>query len=41
MDISIIGVPIFYGADKQGPEFGPAKRAGRSSIETLPFGVSR
>lgn len=25
MDISIIGVPIFYGADRRGPEYGPAK----------------
>lgn len=25
MDINIIGVPIYYGADKRGPEFGPEK----------------
>jgi arginase len=25
MDINIIGVPIFYGADKRGPEHGPQK----------------
>lgn len=25
MDVAIIGVPIFYGADKHGPEYGPDK----------------
>jgi arginase len=25
MNINIIGVPVFYGADRKGPEFGPAK----------------
>ncbi|SDK82120.1 arginase [Natronincola ferrireducens] len=25
MDINIIGVPIYYGADKRGPEYGPEK----------------
>ncbi len=25
MDINIIGVPIYYGADKKGPEYGPDK----------------
>lgn len=35
MDISIIGVPIFYGADKKGPEFGPAKLREKNIVEVI------
>lgn len=35
MDISIIGVPIFYGADKQGPQFGPAKLREKNIVEVI------
>jgi arginase len=35
MDISIIGVPIFYGADKRGPEFGPAKLREKNIVEVI------
>jgi arginase len=35
MDISIIGVPIFYGADKHGPEFGPAKLREKNVVEAI------
>lgn len=35
MDISIIGVPIFYGADKKGPEFGPKKLRDKNIVEII------
>lgn len=35
MDISIIGVPIFYGADKKGPEFGPAKLREKNIVDVI------
>ncbi|MDP4179108.1 MAG: arginase [Bacillota bacterium] len=35
MDINIIGVPIFYGADKRGPEFGPAKLREKKIVEVI------
>lgn len=35
MDISIIGVPIFYGADRKGPEFGPAKLREKKIVEVI------
>ena len=35
MDISIIGVPIFYGADKRGPEQGPAKLREKNIVEVI------
>jgi len=35
MDISIIGVPIFYGADKRGPEYGPAKLREKNIVEVI------
>ena len=35
MDISIIGVPIFYGADKRGPEQGPSKLREKNVVEVI------
>ncbi|MFL0267553.1 arginase [Candidatus Clostridium radicumherbarum] len=35
MDISIIGVPIFYGADKRGPEYGPKKLRDKNIVEVI------
>ncbi|MCM8711431.1 arginase [Clostridium sp. SYSU_GA19001] len=35
MDISIIGVPIFYGADKKGPEYGPSKLREKKIVEVI------
>jgi arginase len=35
MDISIIGVPIFYGADKRGPELGPAKLREKNVVSVI------
>lgn len=35
MDINIIGVPIFYGADKRGPEFGPAKLREKNLVSVI------
>jgi arginase len=35
MDISIIGVPIFYGADKRGPEYGPKKLREKNIVEVI------
>ena len=35
MRINIIGVPIFYGADKKGPEFGPKKLREKRILEIL------
>lgn len=35
MDISIIGVPIFYGADKRGPEYGPKKLRDKNIVEII------
>ncbi len=35
MDISIIGVPIFYGADKRGPEYGPDKLREKKVVEII------
>ncbi|QZY55652.1 arginase [Crassaminicella profunda] len=35
MDINLIGVPIFYGADKRGPEFGPAKLREKHIVSVL------
>jgi arginase len=35
MDISIIGVPIFYGADKLGPEHGPDKLREKKVVEVI------
>lgn len=35
MDISIIGVPIFYGADKRGPEYGPAKLREKKIVDVI------
>lgn len=35
MDISIIGVPIFYGADKRGPELGPAKLREKNVVDII------
>lgn len=35
MDISIIGVPIFYGADKRGPEYGPDKLREKKVVEVI------
>lgn len=35
MDVSIIGVPIFYGADKRGPEYGPDKLREKNIVEVI------
>jgi len=35
MDISIIGVPIFYGADKRGPEYGPKKLRDKNIVKVI------
>ncbi|WZL72201.1 arginase [Clostridiaceae bacterium 35-E11] len=35
MDINLIGVPVFYGADKRGPEHAPAKLRDKHIISTL------
>ncbi|MFT9495798.1 arginase [Anaerosolibacter sp.] len=35
MDINLIGVPIFYGADKKGPEHAPAKLRDKNIISIL------
>lgn len=35
MDINIIGVPIFYGADKRGPERGPAKLREKEIVSVI------
>ncbi len=35
MDINIIGVPIFYGADKKGPEYGPEKLREKKIAEII------
>lgn len=35
MDINVIGVPIFYGADKKGPEHAPDKLREKNIIEIL------
>lgn len=35
MDISIIGVPIFYGADRRGPEYGPDKLREKNVVEVI------
>jgi arginase len=35
MDISIIGVPIYYGADKRGPEYGPRKLREKNIVEVI------
>lgn len=35
MDINVIGVPIFYGADKRGPEYAPAKLRDKNLIPVL------
>jgi arginase len=35
MDISIIGVPIYYGADKRGPELGPAKLREKNIVDII------
>jgi arginase len=35
MDISIIGVPIFYGADRKGPEYGPDKLREKDVVEVI------
>jgi arginase len=35
MDINIIGVPIFYGADKRGPEYGPDKLREKKVVEVI------
>lgn len=35
MDINIIGVPIFYGADKRGPELGPAKLREKNIVNVI------
>jgi arginase len=35
MKINMIGVPIFYGADKRGPEYGPAKLREKKVVEVL------
>lgn len=35
MDINLIGVPIFYGADKRGPEYAPAKLRDKNIVSVL------
>lgn len=35
MDVSIIGVPIFYGADRRGPEYGPDKLREKKIVEVI------
>lgn len=35
MDINIIGVPIFYGADKKGPDYGPDKLREKNIVEVI------
>lgn len=35
MDINIIGVPIYYGADKRGPEYGPQKLRDKNIVKVL------
>lgn len=35
MNISVIGVPIYYGADRRGPEYGPDKLRDKKLIEAL------
>ncbi|SKA73298.1 arginase [Clostridium sp. USBA 49] len=35
MDVAIIGVPIFYGADKHGPEYGPDKLREKKVVEII------
>lgn len=35
MDINIIGVPIYYGADKRGPEYGPDKLREKNVLNIL------
>lgn len=35
MDINIIGVPMFYGADKRGPEYGPEKLREKKVLSIL------
>lgn len=35
MDINIIGVPIYYGADKRGGEYGPEKLRQKELLKTL------
>jgi arginase len=35
MDVNIIGVPIFYGADKRGPEYGPDKLREKKVVEII------
>ena len=35
MDINIIGVPIFYGCDKRGPEYGPQKLREKNIAKVL------
>lgn len=35
MDISIIGVPIFYGADRRGPEYGPDKLREKNVVSVI------
>ncbi|OPJ55997.1 arginase [Alkalithermobacter paradoxus] len=35
MDINLIGVPIFYGCDKEGPQFGPDKLREKNIVSVL------
>lgn len=35
MDVNIIGVPIFYGADKNGPQFAPDKLREKCIVEAI------
>jgi arginase len=35
MDINIIGVPMFYGADKRGPEYGPDKLREKNVVQII------
>ncbi|QEK11783.1 arginase [Crassaminicella thermophila] len=35
MDINLIGIPIFYGADKRGPEYAPSKLRDKDIVSVL------
>ena len=35
MNISLIGVPIFFGSDKKGSEFGPKKLRDKNIVSVL------
>ena len=35
MDVSLFGVPIMYGCDQEGVQYGPAKLRNKRIIETI------